>query len=61
VFCAKNIRESGAKELSVTEYIEVDLQAVSTASLLPKLAGEYRNYLNSLQGHVEGNYELEMA
>lgn len=51
----------GEKELRVTEYVEVDLGASSLSSVVPKLAGEMRNFLNSLSEHINNNYEQELA
>lgn len=45
----------------VTEYLEIDLQSVNAASILTKLALEYRNYLNNMVTHIENNYEQETA
>ena len=61
LFCLKTLKETGPKQLSITEYLEIDLQSANPASMLPKLAAEYRNYLNEMQTYIEGNYEQETA
>jgi hypothetical protein len=61
LFCAKSIRQTAERQLQFTEYIEVDLQVNSISSVLPKLAGELRNFLNALSEHIDRNYEQELV